>query len=298
MRTCPEHPDTDTMVPCLGCGRYFCRICDPPSGAGQYCPSCYEESLARISEKKVPAAPSRGRLKSLFGGREKPARAVDGAGEGEGKRPQPRFAVPVRKRYDIARSRSRQAGKRSFQSIKSFPGRVYALAAAAVREHQPFALVDREAREGMPPLAASWIKLSIFVLSGAVAWTVLVAASHRRSPLFAVAVALVVSAGVTWALGTRFSVTVGITAVALVVFSLAVGELFVQLLSRYDLLKLKDLAGVSASSLDSPGAFYSRYFQKLILNRMLPSAVVAFIIGWWPFPKRLSWRGFMGGVRS
>ena len=53
MNKCPVHPDQETMVPCLGCGRYFCRICNPPSGAGQNCPRCYQESLVELKEKRA-----------------------------------------------------------------------------------------------------------------------------------------------------------------------------------------------------------------------------------------------------
>lgn len=52
-KRCPGHRDKDTMVPCLECGRDFCRLCDPPKGSGQYCRACYDKSLAQLESKKA-----------------------------------------------------------------------------------------------------------------------------------------------------------------------------------------------------------------------------------------------------
>lgn len=75
-KRCPKHPEQETLVPCLGCGRDFCRICEPPRGAGQYCPACYEKTLGDLKSKKEGPKP---RAKARRASR-KPAR-MDASGK-------------------------------------------------------------------------------------------------------------------------------------------------------------------------------------------------------------------------
>ncbi len=64
------------MVPCLKCGRYFCRVCESSPESVHYCISCYHrsiDSLAREFEtrsqgrKRVVAGKAFGRDKSVSG---------------------------------------------------------------------------------------------------------------------------------------------------------------------------------------------------------------------------------------
>ncbi len=312
MQTCQKHPDSKTMVPCLGCGRYFCRICDTPRSTGQYCPRCYDETLKDIVLKKEPRGSAVGRFFKSFGAdRVKSTRGAERLeryrkvhepeekrGRVAGGKRTRRLIESLGARRDRARSATREWMKKASEAIPKLPGVAYAYAARIAREHFPIILKDREGLEGMPPLGESWRKLALMVASGALLWTLLIIATRHRNPAISIGVALLVAAGVTWALGVRFGSSVGVVTMLLAILSLAAGELVILMLYRFEVIKKLDTVIVTVTQLEKPRLFYGGYFYALLLYRFLPSAFVAFMVGWWPFPKRLSWRGFQKGVRS
>lgn len=79
---------------------------------------------------------------------------------------------------------------------------------------------------------------------------------------------------------------------ALALLSLATGEVIIQVLFRNGVIKTLDLPAVSLLQVKSQVGIYSRFFYNVLILRFLPSAVVAFLVGWWPIPKRIGWRGF------
>jgi len=272
---CPAHPDQETMIPCLECGGYFCRICDPPGKAGQYCTDCYRETLAELERKRTPRlAGARGLFKIQK--REEERAQTDATGE-------------------PALSETSEAGEKTEDAASGLSGvaaRAWSRVADAAKEHYP--LIERgvEKYEGEPLLRECWYKLVAVVLSGAAIWTLVACLTHQRRPWVSVVVALLVAAGTAWSLGTRFGVMVGLFAMALALLSLATGEVIVQVLFRYGVVKTLDLTAVSLLQLKSKGGIYSRFFYNTLVLRFLPSAVVAFLVGWWPISRRIGWRGF------
>jgi len=245
---CPAHPDQETMVPCLECGAYFCRICNPHTEAGQYCSRCYLAKLVELGENV-----NRG------------SSEVSGV---------------TREKKDAA------------SAVSGLASRVGSFVVGAVKEHYP--LIERgvEKYEGEPLLRECWYKLVAVVLSGAAIWTLVACLTHQRRPWVSVVVALLVAAGTAWSLGTRFGVMVGLFAMALALLSLATGEVIVQVLFRYGVVKTLDLTAVSLLQLKSKGGIYGRFFYSTLVLRFLPSAVLAFLVGWWPISRRIGWRGF------
>jgi hypothetical protein len=301
-KSCPKHPDSESMVPCLGCGKYFCSICDPIRGAGQYCPVCYEESLSKITLSKP--RPTQGRLHRPRGRSKEKRSAGPQAGPPGSKEcsTSKRFAVPGGVGAGVMRKRSaksagdrpeREAGgaKRMVVSfggyLRALPGRIIPQAVTFTVEHFPLAIVDTRRGEEMPPLARSWYRLLPVVLSGAAVWTAIVVIGHKRVGWQTWIVAAVVAACVVWSLGSRFDLPTAIVTMMLTLLSLTIGELTVHLLYSSEVIKLLDLAFPGDASV-----FYSDFFYKVLVTRMLPSALIAFLIGLWPFPRRIGWRGF------
>ena len=139
----------------------------------------------------------------------------------------------------------------------------------------------------MPPLARAWYKLLPVVLGGAAAWTIIVAKTHRRVGLHTWIIAAIVAVCVVWSLGLRFDLPTAVVTVMLTLLSLAIGEVLVHLLYTSKVIKTLDVGGPDVAS-----AYYRSFLHKVLVNRMLPSALIAFLIGLWPLPKRIGWRGF------
>ena len=275
MNRCPLHTDQDTMVPCLECGRYFCRVCDPPSGAGQYCPRCYQESLADLEEKSAPRMAA---VRGLFEAKERKEKPIKPKA---GIRPGP-----------SAISRFTDKARSAAASVPGLPARAGSIAERAFREHFPLVISRVEKYGGEPPLLKCWYKLLAVVLSGAASWTLIAAWTHHRRAWVSIVVAFLVAAGTVWSLGTRFGLIVGLFAMALALLSLAIGEVLVQALYRYSVIKSLDLPRIALSQAEYAGDVYRRFVVNVVILRFLPSAAVAFMVGWWPVPKRPGWRGF------
>lgn len=275
MDRCPVHPDRETMILCLECGTYFCRICTPPGKAGQYCEDCYPEALIEPEGKRA-SRPTGARGFSKVQEREAARARTDVSAEPA----TPEIAGVTRKTKDAS------AG------VPGLPSRTWSRVVDTAKNRFP--LVERETEKygGDPPLRECWHKLVAVVLSGTAIWTLVAILTHQRRPWVSVVVALLVAAGTVWSLGARFGLIVGLFAMALALLSLAIGELIVQALFRYGVIKSLDLQVVSLSQVESKGGIYSRFFYKVLVLRFLPSAVVAFVVGWWPVHRRIGWRGF------
>jgi hypothetical protein len=248
------------MIQCLECGEYFCWICGPQGKTGQYCSGCYRKILTGLETKST---------KRISGAR---ARA-EAAGE-------------------TTRSKTSEASQKTGAAAPGFPARAWSYVAASARKHFPLVLAEKEKYEGEPLLRECWYKLVAIVISGAAIWTLIACLTHQRRPWVSIVVALLVAAGTVWSLGTRFGWIVGLFAMALALLSLAIGELAVQALFRYGVIKSLDLTAVSLSRAKSKAGIYSRFYYNALVLRLLPSAVVSFLIGWWPIKKRIGWRGF------
>lgn len=296
-KTCPNHPDSSSIVPCLGCGRAFCRICHPVRGIGQYCPRCFDESLLRLEEKKAAGLAERFRERILCFGRSgsgkvgevgiragrAPRKAVDAAsrkpGLGNGS------LVVKENRGTLVRAV--ENARRWAEKIPGLPGKAWRSLAGYWKRYFPFEIVRTGRGEGMPPLAASWHKLLLSVLCGALVWTVVVAAAKQRTTLLSVAVSFAVAAAVAWALGSRFDVQTAVVTTMLALLALVIGDVVVLLLFRAGVIKELDVGGSEIA-----GVFYRSYFLRLLVWRLLPAAVIAFLVGLWPLPRRPRWRGF------
>ena len=169
--------------------------------------------------------------------------------------------------------------------------------AQGVRDHFPVGLAPRTLLEGDPPLGATWRKLLAFVLGGALFWVLVVAISRTRNPGFSVCVSIIVAAGVVWAMGSKYGIKVAIIAAGLALVSLIFSELAVQFLYRAGfIIKKLDLQITGLYQLGRPSAFFKAFAFKLIVYRLVPGVIVAFLIGWWPMKERLTWVGFKSRV--
>jgi hypothetical protein len=267
---CTKHPDQHSMITCFECGRSFCRICNPPPKAGQYCPACYEKILAGFSEQSVSEKKAK----------EVKARASKPKGRSVGEK--------ARKKADAVKNKTRETAS----NIASLPKKAVAGTRDYFKGRFPVTLVKKQ-ELGTPPLfKAIWYKFAIIFGSGVTVWVIVTALAKQRNPLISLAVAIGVVVAVVCVLGVTFDITVAIFAVMLVLTTLISGELMVQVLIRLGVIAKLDTGNISLYVLKHPGNFYSTYFFKLIVWRMLPGVIVAFLIGLWPLPKRLSWKGF------
>ncbi len=273
------------MVPCLGCGKDFCRICDPPRGAGQLCPSCYRDSLDRYSEKSKKDKAERIRRR----GKEKKGTPDVTLGSARtAKAPAASGPAPAKETL-LTRLRSRLRRL-------DLAGRVKRSASDAAR-FSPFALEAKEGVAEVPPFAETWLRLLGVALAGAVLWTVVVVIIHRRLAVVSVVVALLVAAGVVLVLGVGQDLPIAVLATAIAILALVLGEMLVQALYSAQVIKTLDIRGAT-TEFESRGVFFKRFFYDLLVLRLLPSAAAAFIVGFWPFPKTLAWKGFSFGKRS
>ncbi len=119
-------------------------------------------------------------------------------------------------------------------------------------------------------------------------WTLVVAKTHRRVGLHTWVVAAIIAICIVWSLGLRFDMQTAVVTMMLTLLSLVMGEVLVHQLYTAHIIKTLDIGGPTVAS-----AYYRGFYQKVLLIRMLPSALVAFFIGLWPLPKRLGWRGFL-----
>jgi hypothetical protein len=298
---CEKHAGQDTIVPCLDCGRSFCRVCDPPRGAGQYCPVCYKEQVDRLAGKEGETG-RRGLLR----------RTTDWAGQGRSTGVEKEPGSAGRLRAGVVApfawiGRTATAAGRKIEAAALFLGRLpkrFAIATAAgarrivreTREHFPIGLAPREILEGDPPLREAWRKLLAFTVAGLVLLTILVWLSGVRNPGFSIAVAVLVAAGVVWSLGTEYGPKVAVFAAGCAIVSLIFGELVVQLLYRAGIIKKLDLQKAALVTLDKPSMFYTAFIFKMSVERLLPAAAAAFLVGWWPLRRRLSWPSFRIGA--
>lgn len=192
----------------------------------------------------------------------------------------------------------KQRTKEKIDALRATLGKTLGRLAAFAGENFPFELKKREQLLGMPPLAKSWHKLLAFVLAGSIAWAGLVAFSHRRSPWFSIVVAIIVAVGIVYSLGARFGLSVAACTSSLAVLSLVMGELIVQLLYVSHVIPRLDVTPLySVVSVEKPEIFYRVFFNNLLVWRIIPSAVIAFFIGWWPIKRRPGWRGLTDKTR-
>lgn len=296
------------MVPCFGCGRYFCRVCFPLKGAGQYCKRCHEDNLERLA-----GGENQGHTEPETTGGENSAlkpdrRAAEAGGGPAGLPPAGRLsritgsaAVRLGAAY-----RSASAGVErgvtgtgrglaaAGVSVARAPGTAFRWIRGVAGRRFPLDLAERKALEGGISLSPVWHKALAFVLGGAAVWVLAVAVFHQRNPGFSIAVSIFIAGGVVWSIGTRFGVSVGIIAAMLALLALALGEVAAQLLFRAGLIRISDIERVSLYYLGDRGRFAGAFAVKVLLYRLIPSAVAALLVGWWPFPKRIHWRGFAG----
>jgi hypothetical protein len=156
----------------------------------------------------------------------------------------------------------------------------------------PITLTEKDRLDELPPFKTVWYKFFGLLLAGTAAWTLITALVGQRNTLTSLGVAVLLACGMVWSLGFKNDVRVGILAVMITVLSLVLGEVIVQTLFRLNIIKELDTLKISVYSLTYPSPVYTDILFKVFFYRLLPSAAVAFLIGSWPLPKKLSWRGF------
>ncbi|MBN1288496.1 MAG: hypothetical protein JXA49_02535 [Actinobacteria bacterium] len=261
MERCPKHTDQDTMVPCLGCGRYFCRVCSPPRGAGQLCANCYEESVSNLAAKTE----------------EEPPGVKAGGKIGKG----------------VKESQARRDFRRPFVSIRRKLKSLPRGTARLVKGHFPMGLAEKEKTGGtVPPLLQSWYKLLIIIAGTTLIWVLAVALVKRRVPLISIITAAIVAVGVIIAFNGRTDLETAVIASSLTLLVLGMGEVVVYVLYRVEMIESLDIMGASLEQIEQPVRYFSAYFYNMLAMRIVPSCIVAFAIALWPFSKRFSWLGF------
>ena len=262
-----NHPESNT-VPCMECGKNFCTICYPPKGAGQSCPACYEKLLSGLVEKTTkPSVKERVRHKAEST-KEKAGGIKKKAGD---------TVVAVK---GSPRTSASFFHRKTKETRGYFNGRF------------PITLTEKQRMEEIPPLRETWYKFLILTLGGAVILIALAWLTHQRNPLSSLFVAVLVAVAVVWTFGWKNDIRVAVVALTLALAALLIGEVGLLLLFRISVIKKLDLMPVSVYSLNRSGAYYGQFMFKVIVWRLLPEAVLAFLIGLWPLPKRFSWKGF------
>ena len=262
-----NHPESNT-IPCMECGKNFCSICDPPKGSGQCCPACYEKQLSGLVKKTT-----RPSMKE---------RIRHGADSTRGK------VGDIKKKTGDTAS----AVKDSPRTSASFFHRKAGDTRSYFNGRFPITLAKKQRMEEIPPLRDTWYKFLILALGGAVILIVTAWLTHQRNPLSSLFVAALVAVGVVWTFDGRNDERVAVIALVLALAALLIGEVGLLLLFRLNVIKKLDLMSVSVYSLNRSGAYYSQFMFKVIVWRILPGAVLAFLIGLWPLSKRPSWKGF------
>ena len=51
--SCFFHPQKKAVIPCAGCGRFLCALCDCEVGGEHYCPACLETGKSKGKIKKL-----------------------------------------------------------------------------------------------------------------------------------------------------------------------------------------------------------------------------------------------------
>ena len=269
---CPKHPGIDTFVMCMACGRPFCRLCNPLRVAGHYCPECYSDNVAFLKEKLESRAVNIVKV-SRVADKEKNEKVV-------GRQDQDTQG---------SKNKSSHSGSDSIDS-SSRESTINLQTDFAF----PIGFVEKDHFEKMPEIMKHWKGLSISILIGAVAWTLICAVTHHRYWYVSVLIAAGVSFSVAYILGGRFDPTGALVATCVAILSLVIGDLVLQLLVVSRVIGNIDSIGTipTLTRTPSPGSYLKEYAFKLFLLRLLPSAAVAFLVAWWPFKKRLGWRGF------
>ncbi len=113
---------------------------------------------------------------------------------------------------------------------------------------------------------------------------------RRRAPYFSLLSAAVVAVAVIMVFRGRTGFPVGVFAAGLALFSLVLGEMVAQLFHRAEIIRLVDVLGFPTGGKE--GMLYRRYYFNLLVVRVLPAVVLSFLIGLWPFKKRIRYKGF------
>ncbi|PKQ28702.1 MAG: hypothetical protein CVT63_01240 [Candidatus Anoxymicrobium japonicum] len=163
-------------------------------------------------------------------------------------------------------------------------------AAVFTKKHFPISFSQKISWEGEPPLVKAWPGFLVAAIGGGGLWMAAVLLTRRRLAIFSICVALLVACAVVRSLGVKYGVATAVLASATVMLALVAGELIVQLLYRLEVIRKLDLVRAWANTPNS--RIYAIYYKKLLLARMLPAVVIAFIVGWWPLKRKLGWKGF------
>ena len=273
---CIKHPEKGNIIPCLECGKSFCRVCNPEK-AGQYCPACYENIVSGFSGKPE-------RKRKLLPSHTKKAKPIKEKRESRiGK---------VREKVGGFNVEIKDRTKTTASKIAALPRKTAVSTRAYFKGRFPITLVEKQELEVLPPLNRTWYKFAAFALSGTAIWIIVTALVHQRNPLTSIGVAIFVASGVVWTFGAKNDIRVAIITVLIVLTTLLMGELTVQILLRYGVINKLDLTPITLYTLEHSEGFHGDFLYKIMVWRMFPSVVIAFLIGFWPAPKRLSWKGF------
>ncbi|GEM_PF-3677956 len=321
MKKCPRHPEIETMVVCMSCGRHFCRLCSADKGSTHHCDDCASASMKEFERKAEGRArhglerpPSRlsrvltplsriagARLRLDAGWRKKADRWRERAPLGERVEEHSRF----RARERAARMPATEARRNALldwltgarKRLASLPGRVaravlrlLARALLFIWRSFPIGLVEKEAPPGDLPYGEKWKKLALAVLGSACLWVVVVALAQARLALAGYAIGVLLGVGFARILGGCFTGEVGVMAGMATVVSILLGEMAVQVLHRLHFLKNIGINERLMVTTNSTLGFYAHFFRWFVVGILLMSGVVAFLVGAWPFPKRFCWK--------
>lgn len=282
-RRCPEHPDQDTLVACISCGKLFCRICTPPKGAGQQCQSCFESSVAELTGKAERAAEGRWPF------RHRRSKAADAGSK------------DLLSREGVARAGAEEATGGAEGGEAPAAGWSFAKTTSSIstwlRRHFPLVSKTDDRNEELLSLGAAWKPLLITALAGVAVWcTVVLVSGHRSIPL-SITVGLLVALAVNIEYGMKSNWQVGVLAAETVLLTLILAELIIQVLYVTEVFTHIDAVG-KAYRVEITKATFNRVYIGALVKRLLPVTLISFFVGWWPLPRRLEWRGFGLGEKE
>ena len=190
----------------------------------------------------------------------------------------------------LARRIAGRTGEVVVAALLFIPRKAVALAALAY-ERFPLGLVETGIGEETPPLLEKWKTLALITVGGAFLWVLSVLVVRDRWTLCGCVVGLVVGVGFIRTLDGMLTRETGLFAATATVLSVIVGELVVLLLFRMRIFKNIGITEKVMARTHTAWGFYTNFFWWFVLGILLPSAIIAFLVGAWPFPRRFYWRG-------
>ena len=159
-----------------------------------------------------------------------------------------------------------------------------------IKSKFPISLGEVERAHGFEGFQKSAGRFAAITAAGVFLWVLSVFFLHKRLALFSCLVAFVISLGFLRVERWRFSRELGFLACCCSIISVILGELLVQILFKFRLIRDVGISEETMAIAKSAGSFLLYYLGWFVLGMLLPAGVIAFFLCYWPFQKRFYWK--------